>query len=167
MIASRYRNPAQQKVTGVRRGPTVNRRQVRDDPIKRLNQDRRLARGEASECLAERFAEDVPEQRQHCPGVRGKRKRPRLGIGEVRVPLCKSHGFQPIKDADEPRGCDGSQFREAPLRDSFILGQHEQRSGLGKIERKIPGAFLEASHIQPTGVAQIEAGKIAFCPSIP
>src|SRR5580704_14587881 len=63
MIASGYRNPAQQKVTGVRRGPTVNRRQVRDDPVKRLNQDRRLARGEASECLAERFAEDVPQQR--------------------------------------------------------------------------------------------------------
>jgi hypothetical protein len=48
----------------------------------RLNQDRRFVRGEALECLVARFADDVPEQRQHCPGVCGKRKRPRPAIGE-------------------------------------------------------------------------------------
>lgn len=137
----------------------VDRRQVRDDPVKRLKQNRRLVRGEASERLAERSADDVPEQRQHRPGVRGNRKRPRPAIGEARAPLCKSHGFQPIKDADDPRGGDGGQFRKALLSDSFILGQHEQRSALRNIERQIPGALLEASHIQPTRFAQTEGGK--------
>jgi len=135
----------------------VDHRQVRDDPVKRLNQNRHLVRGEASESLAERFADDVPEQRQHGPGVRGNRKRPRPAIGEARAPLGKSHGFQPIKDADEPRGCDSGQFRKPLLSDSFILGQHEQRSALRKIERQIPGTPLEASHIQPTRFAQTEA----------
>ena len=147
------------EVTGIARGPRVGRRQVRDDPVKRPNQNRGLVRGEASEGLAERFADDVPEQRQHGPGVRGDRKGARPAIGEARASLCKSHGFQPIKDADQPRGCDGGQLRKAPLSDPFMLGQHQQRSALRKIERQIPGALLETSHIQPTGLAQTEARK--------
>jgi hypothetical protein len=62
---------------------------------------------------------DVPEQRHHRPRVLRDRKRPRPVIGEARAPLCKSHGFQAIEDADEPGGGDGGQFREALLRPSF------------------------------------------------
>ena len=77
----------------------------------------------------------------------------------MRTPLRKSHDFQPVEDADQPGGSDGRQLRKGLLSDSFVLCQHEQRSGLREIERQITGALLKASRIELSGFAQIETGK--------
>src|SRR5690349_8341173 len=88
-------------------------------------------------------------------GFLGEEKRARSAIGKPMASLCKAQRLQPVESPREPGRSDCRQFRKALLGDSFILREHQQRSALHEIERQIPRAPLEASHIQPARFAQI------------
>src|SRR5690242_17056436 len=140
-------------------GATCERRKVCDDTLECLSEGRDLLTRQSCQRFAQGLVDEIPEHWQENLGFLGDEKRARSAIGKPMASLCEAQRFEPVESTPEPGRSDCRQFREAPLGDSFILDEHEQRSALREFERQISGALLEASHVQPARFAQTEAGK--------